>query len=224
MSESLLSRVSRLVSGTFTNMIDAAETMAPEIVARQAIEEIEKAIDEIKTEVGKQQATRHNANRELVSLNERSEQLKAQIQTALNKEREDLAEAGTKELIGLEDRMPIIENLIASSREEETELSKYLAGLRSKKEDMEKDLAIIKQTQQKETSIDGSTPVHEANNTSKITAQVEKSINALNRAKSSATNIPAGGSNPIDGNSAELEELHQQHRIAERLAKLKQGS
>jgi len=36
MSESLLGRVARLVGGTFNTVVDAAESAAPEVVARQA--------------------------------------------------------------------------------------------------------------------------------------------------------------------------------------------
>ncbi|MFM1897752.1 MAG: hypothetical protein RLZZ385_2826 [Pseudomonadota bacterium] len=72
MSDSLIGRVARLVGGTFNSIIDAAENAAPEVVARQAITEIDGAIDDVRTEMGRKQASRHNANRELTSLNDRA--------------------------------------------------------------------------------------------------------------------------------------------------------
>lgn len=221
MSESLLGRVARLVGGTFTSIIDAAENAAPEVVARQALEEIDGAIDEVRAEIGRKQANRHNANRELSSLNDRAENLKAQIQTALQQGREDLAESGTAELVGIEDRIPIIESLIATTQDEEQELTRYMAGLRSKRDEMERDLQAIR-----ERNSSGATSAS-ANSAgsggASIESRVEKASNALSRVKSSATGVPAGKNSTDAAARAELEELHRKNRIAERLAALKKG-
>jgi phage shock protein A len=219
MSESLLGRVARLVGGTFTSILDAAENAAPEIVARQAIEEIDSAIDEVRVEVGRKQANRHNANRELSSLNDRAESLKSQIQTALNEGRDDLAESGTAELIGIEDRIPIIESLIASTQEDEQELTRYLSGLRSKRDEMERDLQAIRN--RKVAASAGPGTGGEDGTASSVADRVEKAGNALSRVKASATGVPAGSSVSDASVRAELEELHRKHRVAERLAALK---
>lgn len=219
MSESLLGRVARLVGGTFTTIIDAAENAAPEVVARQALEEIDGAIDEVRAEVGRKQANRHNANRELSSLNDRAENLKAQIQTALQQGREDLAESGTAELVGIEDRIPIIESLIATTQDEEQELTRYMAGLRSKRDEMERDLQAIRER----NSVGAASASGDAQSSSgaSIESRVEKASNAVSRVKSSATGVPAGKNSADAAARAELEELHRKNRIAERLAALK---
>ena len=223
MSESLLGRVARLVGGSFTTMLDAAENAAPEIVARQAIEEIDSAIDDVRAEIGRKQANRHNANRELSSLNNRAEELTAQIKTALQQDREDLAAAGTQELLGIEDRMPIIESLIASTQEEEQELTRYLAGLRSKREEMEKDLHTIRERQAAEKTAVAATGNPDARG-STLERRVEKASDAVSRVKASVTGVPAGSDNNASSDRAELEELHRKHRIAERLAAFKKES
>ncbi len=223
MSESLLGRVARLVGGTFTTMLDAAENVAPEVVARQAIEEIDNAIDDVRTEIGRKQANRHNANRELSSLNNRTEELTAQIKTALQQGREDLAESGTQELVGIEDRIPIIESLVTATQEEEQELSRYLAGLRSKRDEMEKDLNTIRERNAADRK--GALSVEpSAANGSSLERRVEKASDAVSRVKSSVTGVPAGKDNNASADRAELEELHRNHRIAERLAALKKES
>ena len=219
MSESLLGRVARLVGGTFTTMIDAAENAAPEVVARQAIEEIDGAIDDVRAEIGRKQANRHNANRELSSLSNRTEELKAQIQTALQQAREDLAESGVQELVGIEDRIPIIESLVASTQEEEQELNRYLSGLRSKRDEMERDLQIIRE---RKTVDKGTTPGNDAEGTgSSVDRRVEKAGYAVSRVKASVTGVPAGKATSDASARAELEELHRKNRVAERLAALK---
>ncbi len=224
MSESLLGRVARLVGGSFTTMLDAAENAAPEIVARQAIEEIDGAIDEVRAEIGRKQANRHNANRELSSLNNRAEELTAQIKTALQQSREDLAESGTQELLGIEDRMPIIESLVASTQEEEQELTRYLAGLRSKRDEMERDLHTIRERNAADKNGTlGSGSTTDASGSS-LDRRVEKASDAVSRVKTSVTGVPAGNNNTGAADRAELEELHRKHRVAERLAALKKES
>lgn len=222
MSESLLGRVARLVGGTFTTMMDAAENAAPEVVARQAIEELDSAIDDVRAEIGRKQANRHNANRELSSLNDRAEDLKAQIRTALQQEREDLAESGTHELIGIEDRIPIIESLVATTQEDEQELTKYLAGLRSKRDEMERDLQVIRDRK----SADNGTVTgdNQPGSGSTVERRVEKAGNAVSRVKASVTGVPAGKDTTDASARAELEELHHKNRVAERLAALKKES
>lgn len=223
MSESLLGRVARLVGGTFTTVVDAAENAAPEVVARQAIEEVDGAIDEVRTEIGRKQANRHNANRELASLNDRAAKLKAQIQTALQQKREDLAEAGASELVGVEDRLPIIESLVATTQEEEQKLAHYLAGLRSKRDEMERDLQLIRDRKRQDEgqvsgAAEGSAPG------SDVERRVEKAGGAVARVKASVTGLPTAADTGDAAARAELEELHRKNRVAERLAALKKES
>lgn len=224
MSESLLGRVARLVAGTFTGMMDAAENAAPEVVARQAIEEIDQAIDDVRAEIGRKQAARHNANRELSSLNDRAERLKEQIHIALQEAREDLAEAGTEELVGIEDRIPIIESLVADTQEEEQELTRYLAGLRSKREEMDKDLRSIRSSRMAEESLVTSAAGGAEGGTAAIDRRVDRAGNAIARVKEAATGVPASQSASDPAARAELESLHRKNRVAERLAALKKES
>lgn len=221
MSESLLGRVARLVGGTFTTMLDAAENAAPEVVARQAIEEIDAAIDEVRTEIGRKQANRHNANRELSSLNNRAQELTAQIKTALDQGRDDLAQSGTHELLGIEDRIPIIESLVASTQEEEQALARYLSGLRSKRDEMKKDLDMIRERNSPSLSGAPSSDPAAGQGSSPLERRVERASDAVARVKSSVTGVPEDTGNRASADRAELEELHRKHRIEERLAALK---
>lgn len=53
MSETLARRVGRLVSGGFHALADAAENLMPEAVMNESIREIERAIDEVRAELGR---------------------------------------------------------------------------------------------------------------------------------------------------------------------------
>ena len=66
MSETLSRRVDRLVSGGFHALIDAAENLAPEAVMNESIREIERAVDEVRAELGKVLAQKHLAVKKMV--------------------------------------------------------------------------------------------------------------------------------------------------------------
>lgn len=223
MSEFLIKRVSRLVAGTFTSLVDAAENAAPTVVVRQAAEEIDGAIDEVRVEIGRQQAQRHNAHRELSSLSARQGELEEQIRIALQSDRSDLAEHATEELLGVEDRIPLIESYVAEAKAEETELQRYLAALKAKRQSLEEDLREIEAAQAKK---DGKEIVSRGENNagSNVERRVENAENAANRVKGAVTGLPAGKGDADLKKSAELEEMHKKHRVAERLAAFKKDA
>lgn len=223
MSESLINRVGRLLAGTFTSMVNAAENVAPDIVATQAIEQIDKAIDDVRAEIGAKQALRHNANRELEALNNRHAEVESRIQTALKNDREDLAESATAELIGIEDRIPLIEKHVTEAAAEEEEMQKYLSGLCAKREEMKEDLQLIRAQTAK---IEGAGVVSDGENGrgSNVERRVENATNAVTRVKESVTGLPGAKDNTDIRKRAELEALHQRNRVQERLAALKKGA
>ena len=66
MKESLISRVGRIISGSFNSLIDAIENAAPETVMSEAIREIDAAIDDVRVELGRVVASKHLANKRLM--------------------------------------------------------------------------------------------------------------------------------------------------------------
>ncbi|MDK4591654.1 PspA/IM30 family protein, partial [Kingella kingae] len=73
MSESLARRVGRLVSGGFHAVLDAAENCAPEAVMQENVRELERAIDEVRTELGKVLAQKHLTAKKLADENNQHE-------------------------------------------------------------------------------------------------------------------------------------------------------
>ena len=128
MSESLARRVARLVSGGFHAMLDKAEDCMPEAVMQENIRELERTIDEVRTELGKVLAQKHLATKKLADENNRHEQLAGQIATALDAGREDLAKAGIAEQLDIEARLPVLEQSLADCSSQERELDAFVAG------------------------------------------------------------------------------------------------
>lgn len=132
MSETLSRRVGRLVSGGFHALIDAAENLAPEAVMNESIREIERAVDEVRAELGKVLAQKHLAAKKMADESNRHEAIDANLQAAVVAGRDDLAEAGIAEQMDIEARLPILENTIADCAAQEKELEGFIAALQAK--------------------------------------------------------------------------------------------
>ena len=152
MSESLARRVARLVSGGFHAMLDKAEDCMPEAVMQENIRELERTIDEVRTELGKVLAQKHLATKKLADENNRHEQLAGQIATALDAGREDLAKAGIAEQLDIEARLPVLEQSLADCSSQERELDAFVAALLAKKREMQAALDDWKRVQVNTTS------------------------------------------------------------------------
>src|SRR5688572_16866289 len=117
MSETLSSRVKRLVSGTANSIVSSVEAMAPEMVMQEAIREMDQAIDDVRVELGQVLTRQHHASRRLASEDRRHEELKEQVRAALAEGREDLAEAGVERLLDIEAQIPVLQEAITETRE-----------------------------------------------------------------------------------------------------------
>ena len=171
MSESLARRVARLVSGSFHAMLDKAEDCMPEAVMQENIRELERTIDEVRTELGKVLAQKHLATKKLADENNRHEQLAGQIATALDAGREDLAKAGIAEQLDIEARLPVLEQSLADCSSQERELDAFVAALLAKKREMQAALDDWKRVQ---TSIGGAATVQTATKWHNWNAQQNK--------------------------------------------------
>ncbi|OSI14325.1 hypothetical protein BWD09_10880 [Neisseria dentiae] len=215
MSETLSRRVGRLVSGGFHALVDAAENLAPEAVMDENIREIERAVDEVRAELGRVLAQKHLAAKKMADESNRHEALGANLQAAVNAGRDDLAEAGIAEQMDIEARLPVLENTIADCAAQEKELEGFIAALQAKKREMQQQLQEWRAARQ------GTGGTAEAGGLSRIARDAEKSGNAFDRIM--------GRQNAVHGSSdaaqlaklKELEDLSRNNRIAERLAALK---
>lgn len=221
MSETLSRRVGRLVSGGFHAVIDAAENLAPEAVMNESIREIERAVDDVRAELGKVLAHKHLAAKKLADEGNRHEALAGQIQAAVAAGRDDLAAAGIAEQIDIEARLPVLENALTDGAAQEKELEGFIAALQAKRREMQQVLQDWKQTQQNAGGVHSQAAGSRLND---IARQAEKSAHSFERVLQGQG---GSGLNPTDAAQAaklkDLEDLSRQNRIAERLAALKTG-
>lgn len=220
MSETLASRVGRLVSGSFHAVIDAAENLAPEAVMNENIREIERAVDEVRAELGKVLAQKHLAARKMADESSRHEALLADIRTAVASGRDDLAEAGIAEQIDIEARLPVLEQTVADCAEQEQRMEGYIAALQAKRREMQQAL----QDWQRSTAADGGRALAAQTRAEAVLHGAQQSADRFERVLQRQGGLPlADTAHAQAAKLKELEELGRNNRIAERLAALKAG-
>ena len=223
MSESIGSRVGRILSGSINAVIDSIENSAPELVMEEAIREIDSAKDEVRAELGKVVANRHLANKRLMEENRKYEELTEKIEFAVNQGRDDLAEAGIAQQINIEAQIPVLEKSIAESTEKETELEGFIDALNAKKREMREELRSFVESRKEAIAkqADGTT----VSGSSEVIAKVEKASEAFDRIMEKRTGLGSSSTSSTDAKTAaqiaELDNLSHQNRIKERLAKIK---
>lgn len=222
MSETLSRRVGRLVSGGFHALIDAAENLAPEAVMNESIREIERAVDEVRAELGKVLAQKHLAAKKMVDESNRHEAIDANLQAAVDAGRDDLAEAGIAEQIDIEARLPILENTIADCAAQEKELEGFIAALQAKKREMQQQLQDWRAAQQSVGA--GKAAGGNGSDLNRIARDAEKSGNAFDRVMGRQNSVHSSTDAAQLAKLKELEDLSRNNRIAERLAALKAKS
>lgn len=224
MSESLASRVGRIIAGGFHALVDAVENAAPESVMEQAIREIESAIADVRADLGKVEAQRHLSAKRLAEEGSRHETLTEQAQLALEQGREDLASAAVERQIDIESQLPILESRMTELAEEKARLEGYVTALLAKKREMREAMADFRKAQEQAgaaSTSGGATARKDA-----ASARAERATNAFDRIfqRQSGLSATRGASDRNVAQLAELEELARRNRIQERLAELKARS
>ena len=219
MAENLMSRVKRLVSGGMNSIVESVESAAPETVMKEAIREIDAAIDEVREQLGMVIANKHHASKRLMEANAKHEDLADKLRLAVDQGRDDLAEAAISRQIDLEAQIPILEDALKSASEEEVELESYISALAGRRREMEEDLQTFLASRAPESAAvtTGGT------NGSSAERKASNAENSFNRVLRGATGVPGttGADRVTTSKLAELEQVSRDNRIKERLAAVK---
>lgn len=218
MSETIATRVTRIISGSVHALLDAVENTAPEAVMMQAIREVDDAVDDVRAELGRAEAAKHLATSSLNKLNTQNEELAAQIELAIAKGQEDLARAGVARQVDIEDQIPVLQRSLQEAREKGRELEGYITALLAKKREMESALNDFVAAQGAQAAPGGA-----GSQASGTQAKVERAGTAFDRVIARQTGVQGvtSGVNPDAAKLRELQDLARSHRIEERLAALK---
>ncbi|GAB2891476.1 PspA/IM30 family protein [Microbulbifer echini] len=220
MGEGLIKRISRLISASASALVDTVESSTPHPVMEQAICEIDKAIADVREQLGKVEAAKYLNSKALNDENKRHSALAEQIDIAIKESRDDLAEVAIAKQMDIEVQLPVLEKAIADNDTEMQELNTYISALQGKKREMREQLKeFIKANEHVANGVSEA-----GRGTSRKTEnQVEQATDAFNRILDRAGVYTSKSG--IDARKlAELEELARGNRIKERLAKIKSGS
>jgi phage shock protein A len=227
MTDTIASRVTRVVGGSVHALLDAVENAAPEATMAQAIREVDQAIDEVRSELGRVEAVKHVATSGLNKLNTQKETLAEQTDIAIAKGDETLARAGIARQIDIDDQIPVLQRSLQDAIGRGRELEGYIAALMAKKREMEsalQDFVVARATASASSGANGPNGPNGAVGPSGATlGKAERAGSAFDRVLARETGI-AGLVSPINADASKLRELQEMaraHRIDERLAALK---
>lgn len=219
MAESIFVRVRRLLSAKVEDSVDAMERANSDGTMREAIREVDRAIDEVKGDQEKAMTRRLQAARQAEMIAKKVEELTGKAKFALQEGREDLAEGALSRQVDLEEQTGKLEQVQVLAREEETKLEESLSALRARKTQMEEALAAytIART---EASMGGDGGFENARG---IEHKVDNAEAAFNRAMTGAGGVgfTRGDAEAIN-RVAEIDTLQKGATVAQRLAALKQ--
>jgi phage shock protein A len=221
MSESLVLRVKRLISGSANGVVDALETANAEMVMREAVREVERATDDVREELARAMTARHQTTRLLEHTKVKQVELSGRAKLAVDQARDDLAEAALSRQLDLEAEIPAYESRIVELTAKQTELEGYVAGLAARKREMEKDIATFVAASEAAARAAGG-----AGPGASVASKAERRADQAQQAFERAMGSPAGAK-PDRETAArlhELDRLSRSSKVAERLAQLKSGA
>ncbi|MEO1650550.1 MAG: PspA/IM30 family protein [Pseudomonadota bacterium] len=227
MSESLIPRVRRLISGSLNAVIDTIEGNAPDTVMREAIREVERATDEVRHELGVAIASRHHASKRLMEATTKHDELADQARFAIDQGRDDLAAAAVSRQLDMEAQIPVLEGALKDIAQKQTELEGFVTALLARKREMEADLASFVETRNQchteAKSGPGPAPKTGPDAAGAANTKADRAGRAFHRVLEAKSGV--GSTPPADQLTSqklhELDRLARDHRIEERLAALK---
>jgi phage shock protein A len=219
MAESVFLRVRRLLSAQIEDSVDNMERANSDGTMRESIREVDRTIDEVRSNQEKAMTRRLQAARQQEMIRKKGEELTGKAKFALQEGREDLAEGALARQVDLERQIEKLEQVQTLAREEETKLEESLASLRARKSQMEEALAAFS-ISRTEATMGGDGGFSQARD---VDRKVERAEAAFDRAMTGA-----GGNGFTRGDAqainrvAEIDTLHRGATVAQRLAALKQ--
>ena len=221
MAESIFMRVRRILSGRLEDRIDEMERGNSDSVMREAIREIDRAVDEVRRDQEKAMTRRLQAARQFEMLKEKADEMTGKARFALAEGREDLAEGAIKRQVDLEEQLEKLVGVQDVARAEEDKLDESLTALRARKRQMEEALAAFS-IARTEAGLGGDANMR---NTLDRERRMENAEAAFDRAMTGG-----GGIGFIRGDAeainqvAEIDTMSKRATVAERLASLKGDS
>jgi phage shock protein A len=221
MTDSIFVRVQRVVTGGVGSALDAAERLGGTSVMRQAIRDMDAAIDKARAEADGTRARRLQAAHRLQDCRKQLATLKEQARFALGKDRLDLAEVAIARQLDVETQIASLAKAETEAAASERRLEESAAELKLRRGQMYDELRAFEAAQKAGSSGDDAPGSPD----SRLQRRAERAQEAFERALDAAGGVSGGRASPeAAAKVAELEALQKEAAIAERLAALQGGS
>jgi phage shock protein A len=216
-TEGVVGRIGRVMAGMAHSMADLAEQANPEAVLNQALREIDGAIEEVRGELGRAKSEQMRLEARMKELEEERIALEARIKSAVEGGRDDLAEAGIARQLDIEAQSNLLNRLRGEAAAEIKSLEDSLDAIRASRREAESRLQALRR---------GGPPQGDGRGDARFATAADRAEAAVERAMNVATRVTGVPSGPAPQGAAalqDLESLHRQNQIKERLAALKAG-
>jgi len=217
MAESIFLRVRRVLSGRVEDSVDAMERSNSDTVMREAIREVDRAIDEVRHDQEQAMTRRLQAARHQEMIAKKVAELTGKARFALDEGREDLAEGALARQVDLEEQDAKLQQIQELAKVEEDKLEESLAALRARKKQMEEALAAFS-IARSEASLGG----EDGTTTIDRERRLENAEAAFDRAMTGGGGIgfTRGDAKAIN-QVAEIDTMSKRATVSDRLAALK---
>lgn len=221
MTETIFSRVARLLSARVEDSIDRMEQAGGVAVMREAIREVDRAIDDVRADHEAAAVRRLQAARQQKMLHERCGQLGEKAKFALAESREDLAQAAVSRQIDFEQEAGKLTKVQEGAHAEEVRLEESLVVLKARKLEMEDRLAALI-VSKADAPMGSESALHPKPS---VETKVARAEQAFDRAMGGSG---GAGFTRADAQTiqrvAEIDSLQKNAAVAERMMKLKQSA
>lgn len=221
MTDTISTRVSHIIAGNIHSLIDVLENANPEAGMAQAIREVEGVIDEVSAGLGRAAAAKHLATSNLAEQNRRHGQLVDEMEFAVKEGRDDLAKAAISRQLDIEAQIPVLEQAIANTANEEKEMEGYLTALRAKKREMEEALRQFISARATQSAPAASGTGGGKTSTPDKMARAESAFDSILARQTGLPGLLSTTSAENEAKLRELSDLVRNNRVEERLAVLK---
>lgn len=221
MSETLKTRVGRVIAGSVHALLDRIEDQAPEAMMEQSVREADAVIDDVRHELGVVSANRHLSQQQHASLNSQHAKLAAQIDEALTGGREDLARAAVARQLDIEAQLPVLETTLGEYTRQEGELQGYVAALLAKKREMQEALSEFRKSRAAAAATVSSKGGAAGSSAEHRIDSVTGAFDRIYERQTGLSGTARGNTLQQAAQLKELDDMVRDNKIAERMAQLK---
>lgn len=213
MADSIFIRVHRVLSASVEDAVAALERASGTSLMREAIRQVARAADEVRTEQAANADRVADARRQQAQVRARIAELDDKARYALGKERDDLAGAAVAHQLDLEAELKRLDRVQAEAAEDAVRLDECAAALAARKAQMERELAAFEALQQEERP--GAAAVRRDR---ALQEKADRAQATFDRVMAAAGGSAAGRADPHE---AEIDALRREEAVEARLAAMR---